>query len=620
MVLNIALAWVNRGVFPLVSIKSSVGFMNPPLVEYLYALPLFISRDVLGAAWITALANWVALFLTFVAIEKVFGWRPALLVGLLYAVNPWAVYYSQLIWNPTLGPFFATLCLAGLIFYFCVAERTSYLLFALGGLAGTIQTELSAVLLVPVLVVIFLLFRRQLRFPPLLLGMAIFTASFFPYFVYQILSGFPDLQVLREILKQPAITNLAPLLLVLDLLQAKGVFSTLGSAAPAWQESAGPWIFLDSLAVILFLLSVTYATIWILRHLGRMGKEEAARPRMVAMVILLLWLVIPVLFSLRQTLYLQNYYFLYLYPVPFVLVAVFFDDIYLWLKRRLAYRLLVFLPLILWAAGQANLNWVGQQLLLTEETGQPQIRHVRVALAAAEKLLAARPGCPLVILSDGHNVLTSRLALMSEFLGPERVRFAAAGQGLVVPESCALYLLAQPEEKTSTWLETYAQPLPEEIAVAQDWVWRFYDLPPAARTVAVAPRMPARAMGSWENGLTLVNYEVQKGAQPGGELESRLIWRVEERASGGVYHFFNHLLSKDGRLVAQYDGPGGLDSTQWQKGDLLLTWFSIPLPADLAAGRYRLVVGMYAWPEIERVLLTTAQDVLDLGEVVLSSG
>ena len=36
--LNTAMRWVNGGAMPLAANKSSVGFVNPPMIEYLYAL------------------------------------------------------------------------------------------------------------------------------------------------------------------------------------------------------------------------------------------------------------------------------------------------------------------------------------------------------------------------------------------------------------------------------------------------------------------------------------------------------------------------------------------------------------------------------------------------------
>ena len=48
--LNTAMRWVNGGEIPLAANKSSVGVMNPPMIEYLYAIALRVWPDVLSVA------------------------------------------------------------------------------------------------------------------------------------------------------------------------------------------------------------------------------------------------------------------------------------------------------------------------------------------------------------------------------------------------------------------------------------------------------------------------------------------------------------------------------------------------------------------------------------------
>jgi len=108
VLLNIALRWVTQGKFPLAANKSWVGLMNPPLVEYLLALPLFLRRDMVWVVRFVALVNLAGVVATYFVLREALGRRTALLATLLYAVNPWAVYYSRLVWNPTMIPLFST--------------------------------------------------------------------------------------------------------------------------------------------------------------------------------------------------------------------------------------------------------------------------------------------------------------------------------------------------------------------------------------------------------------------------------------------------------------------------------------------------------------------------------
>ena len=107
LTLNLALRWVNGGAMPLAANKSSAGFMNPPMIEYLYAAALRIWPDILSVAILTMISGMVAVAAAGWSAYKVWGKRAALWATLIFAVNPWGVFYSQLIWNQTMVPVFS---------------------------------------------------------------------------------------------------------------------------------------------------------------------------------------------------------------------------------------------------------------------------------------------------------------------------------------------------------------------------------------------------------------------------------------------------------------------------------------------------------------------------------
>jgi hypothetical protein len=54
------------------------------------------------------------------------------------------------------------------------------------------------------------------------------------------------------------------------------------------------------------------------------------------------------------------------------------------------------------------------------------------------------------------------------------------------------------------------------------------------------------------------------------------------------------LLDNKGEIVAQSDQwPGGLPSNVWTGGQVIVDEHSLPLPADLPAGDYRIAAGLY---------------------------
>jgi hypothetical protein len=87
------------------------------------------------------------------------------------------------------------------------------------------------------------------------------------------------------------------------------------------------------------------------------------------------------------------------------------------------------------------------------------------------------------------------------------------------------------------------------------------------------------------------------------------------------YMVFCHLLSANGELVAQHDGPPiyGVRSTpSWRAGEIIEDAHIVPLGADLAPGAYELSVGMYELESMARVpVFDAAGNQLPDGRIVL---
>ena len=91
--------------------------------------------------------------------------------------------------------------------------------------------------------------------------------------------------------------------------------------------------------------------------------------------------------------------------------------------------------------------------------------------------------------------------------------------------------------------------------------------------------------------------------QPGGVLTTTLFWQAE-RAPADNYVVFVQLLDANNQLVAQHDSQPGnntLVTTTWAKGEYVLDTHRLTLPADLAPGKYHLIVGMYRPESGERL-------------------
>jgi len=89
----------------------------------------------------------------------------------------------------------------------------------------------------------------------------------------------------------------------------------------------------------------------------------------------------------------------------------------------------------------------------------------------------------------------------------------------------------------------------------------------------------------------------------GGALTVTLAWEAAVALSD-QYVVFVHLLSPDGRLAAQHDAPPVgrlLPPAAWPSGSVFGYPVMVGLPSDLPAGDYRVRVGVYLWPSLERL-------------------
>jgi mannosyltransferase len=95
---------------------------------------------------------------------------------------------------------------------------------------------------------------------------------------------------------------------------------------------------------------------------------------------------------------------------------------------------------------------------------------------------------------------------------------------------------------------------------------------------------------------------------PGGDLEVALTWQAEATPERN-YTVFVQLLDEANRVLAQHDGQpgdGSLITTTWAPGEYVRDEHRLALPADLPAGDYRLIMGMYLPDSGER--LSVADD------------
>ena len=603
--LNTAMRWVNGGGIPLAANKSSVGVMNPPMIEYVYALALLIWPDILSAALLTFASGMLALLLAAWVAYKAFGWTAGLWTLILFAFNPWSVFYSQLVWNQTMLPVFASLTLASLLLYFAIEQKGLYLVSAFLGLACMTQVHPGSWMQGVSMGVIGLVFWRRLCWKPLFVGMASFVLLYVPFLLYENGVGWMDIQAIQTMLQQPSTFSWAAVLVSLDLLHGVGLLTT-----SVFVE------ILDTFMTVLFGVSLIIIVVWEITSFKRCAEPKVNR-EMTTIFILLVWLLMPVLAYLRSSVYLQVYYLMSQWPASFIIMGATIGAVGQWLKRpsRQSWGRWVNIGLVtmllIAVAGQIMMSITIQNERRDAELAGDKIQlgFLRDVIDEAEQLMVDRPGCDLVVLTQGHQEENSKLALMREFTDIEHVVLADGNIALPFPKLCAVYLDTQSGSRASNWLAKTAVSLPTS-KIQQESDWAFYDFPREQRNQLLTGQF---AEAIWENGIALVDL-TRTAVQPAEMLNLIILWEVTELSPHKTYHIGTYLLTSDNKVVAQADGPG-FDSIQWQPKDSFITWFDIFIPADLPEGQYKLGLAYYTWPNLERINLQNGENTYFAEEV-----
>lgn len=596
--LNTAMRWVNGGDMPLAANKASVGFVNPPMIEYLYAAALRLWGDILSVSILTLLGGLAAVAITGFVTARLFGRRAGLWAMLAFAVAPWAVFWSQLIWNQTMVPPFAALALGGLLLYLAERPRPAYLIAAFAAAAAMTQVHPGTVVQLGAMGLALLLFRRRVRWSHVAAGAAVFILLYLPYLIYLAGTGWADLRAVGDVAGQETTLSSAAWLLSLDLIQAQGLYRAV------------PWTTtFDDLAAAVFLVALALA-VWRWWR-GREDRAEEApsagrSPEWVALSVIFLWFLLPLLFYLRSSVYLQNYYLVGQWPAHFMFLGIGLDTAQRAVGRLAAGALTangrrgwsaagLLLPALFLAVAAFQLFYSirYQDARAAGDSSRLQVRHARAVIATSRELLAARPGWRLVGLGNGHQVENSDLALLQEFVDPDRVTLADSDLALPLPPPAAVYLDSRPGTLASYSLMGQATPLPDATVPVNNQVWQFYEWPEAGAE--------SRPMARWDVGLDLIGYFPGQ-LIPGRPATFVLTWEVAAEQAA-LYHFGVYLMDENDAVVAQHDGPG-FDSVQWRAGGRFVTFHTLTIPEELPAGVYRTAVALYTWPDLLRADMT----------------
>ena len=358
-----AVRYAHYGLFPLLGVKTSLGFYNTPLLPCLLAPTFLITSDARFPALLLALLGTAAVYIVYRTGREFFSPAVGLTAAAMMAVSPAAVDYSRRLW----GHSFIQI-LAAFAFYFLLrwimAGRAKAVFWLALIVTMAQQMHFSGALLwVPILLALAV-FRPRTDWVGLLLGVLLGALSYLPFVHEQFHTDFSDLRRIAELTfrgtEQPAPFSLRPL--------AYWAFAAtdLGRNNFLQDDYAG---FLDRIHLYrvtraamsaAWMASLVAAAAWAAvelrgKRVGRaLAERTAARP-----LLFVAWAVVPLAVFLLLRVPVVAPYFLVVYPVPFLAVAWATAGFCRWVESRAqppAFRRAVQMAAViavgLWAAHQ----------------------------------------------------------------------------------------------------------------------------------------------------------------------------------------------------------------------------------------------------------------------------
>ncbi len=149
------------------------------------------------------------------------------------------------------------------------------------------------------------------------------------------------------------------------------------------------------------------------------------------------------------------------------------------------------------------------------------------------------------------------------------------------------------------------------LALQALWMTLFLRVSPTGMP-AYRPRTPTRIETpaqhaldvTFEHNIHLTGYSIHATKlNPGETLNVTLYWQGERRPDL-QYTVFVHLIDSENQLQAQHDGMpagGSLPTSCWLAGEIIQDPHPLTLPESLRQGEYRIQIGLYYWPTMDRL-------------------
>jgi hypothetical protein len=309
--------------FPLAGLMASIGVRNPPLFIYVIAVPLAVARSPYAVVAFIAGCNLLAVWLCFLVGRRYFSPFVGLASAGLFALSPWAIIFSRKIWAQDLLPVFVGLFLLA-AHAFLVDKRPSMLAWLMILAGAAVQLHFSALVLFGLLAYVLLTGKTTFRWRWFWVGTGVNLLLYAPYIYYVLGTQGSDFAHLAE--RQQ---------------QWSGQVGAIARAA--WSarytlaiSSVDDTEYLTGIPLPFTLwISLITGAVWIW-GLCSLYFRDRKGPLGNVRLLLLIWLVLPALGLVILGNLPFPHYFVILYPLPFLGLAVALEGV---VTRRRAWGL-----------------------------------------------------------------------------------------------------------------------------------------------------------------------------------------------------------------------------------------------------------------------------------------
>lgn len=557
-----AAAFVDSGRIPQTSgLTFTIGVNHPPLVTFLLALPMLVSKD---ASWIAAFQASLdalgAIFLYLVGRDLGGRWT-GLATGLLYAAWPAAILYGRLIWNPDLVPFFAAIGLWGAVGF---ALRGDSRHLAAGGLAICCAAQLhpSAASLLPVLGIVAIVRWRDIRWKPLALAAGALGLILAPYIWLQITTGWADLWAVGAYLGIPKHFAGEAFYLAASLIGGD-----LRRQLTSGSTQMDPSLFTEPLTWVSLALVTTGGMVALRKPGGWVA---------------LLWLLTPILLALRSAESVYPHYLLDVLPGAAALAGVALSTI-----RPLPIGVTILATIV----ATRSVDAFGfEQAVAARDVILPFGPALRYSEQAARLAVQLNPG---------KDLLVGRPDSRGDFFGYlTRNRFPIArfdSRNSVVLRPEGAFYIAEAEGHAVPFLTSaFGPPVATVSTPAGRPVFALFDVAPEAAAVALATLPPQPLDADIGHVARVIGYH-DAGLRAGNPSNVELAWQVTATAFPRWLdlHLFGHLVDTDGRGWSTNPDINPFVVEDWRVGDSVHTWLDLDPRPDTPTGGYWLETGFY---------------------------